>query len=384
MNIRDVLYMRNTGKLRPRASIQDKLLARKLGGSGVITTATGNPVSIITNKAQNAISTILSYSPRQSGSGDPSPINIRPIEGWTEANLFGCGKNLFSNIGLIQIDGKILNDNGDEVNATNSAYTEPLTDVKPNTTYILSGDLSEWGSGTAGGYRVYFYDRNGNFISRSANLKTTSGAVISPFTTPSDCVKIAYQYQRVNNYPKFDTIQLEVGTTATTYEPYTQGANNTISLGGTYYGFTVDVERGVLRSDGVLMTLDGTNENWTLSGSGDSRFFRLNLIEGGYVTQEGLCDQFVRTAIRTDNTDVGFNVALSQDYYHLRFRPNGISTMSIDDWKTMLANQPVHVIIYKSEPLEIPITPQTVALLAGANTLWCDGDEVSVTYKAKK
>ena len=58
MNIRDVLYMRNTGKLRPRASIQDKLLARKLGSGGVITTATGNPISIVTNRAQNAISTI--------------------------------------------------------------------------------------------------------------------------------------------------------------------------------------------------------------------------------------------------------------------------------------------------------------------------------------
>ena len=30
------------------------------------------------------------------------------------------------------------------------------------------------------------------------------------------------------------------------------------------------------------------------------------------------------------------------------------------------------------------LTPQTVALLAGNNTIWTDGDEVSVTYKAKK
>lgn len=60
MNIRDVLYMRNTRKLRPRASIQDKLLGKKLydENSGIITTATGNPISIVTNRAQNAISTI--------------------------------------------------------------------------------------------------------------------------------------------------------------------------------------------------------------------------------------------------------------------------------------------------------------------------------------
>jgi hypothetical protein len=35
-------------------------------------------------------------------------------------------------------------------------------------------------------------------------------------------------------------------------------------------------------------------------------------------------------------------------------------------------------------PQTITLTPQTVALLKGNNTLWTDGDEVSVTYKAKK
>ena len=34
--------------------------------------------------------------PVQSGSGDPSPSNVRPITGWTGATLTRCGKNLIN------------------------------------------------------------------------------------------------------------------------------------------------------------------------------------------------------------------------------------------------------------------------------------------------
>ena len=87
MNLNNILLVYNTGHIVPNAPIEDNLFGMKLGGRGIITIATGNPISIVTNKAQNAISTILSYSPKQSGSGDPSPSNVRPISGWTEANL---------------------------------------------------------------------------------------------------------------------------------------------------------------------------------------------------------------------------------------------------------------------------------------------------------
>lgn len=39
----------------------------------------------------------ISIEAIQSGSGDPSPTNIRPISGWDECNVTVCGKNLFDN-----------------------------------------------------------------------------------------------------------------------------------------------------------------------------------------------------------------------------------------------------------------------------------------------
>ena len=251
MNLKNILWVRNTGDIVPNAPIGDNLFGMKLSGGGIITTATGNPVSIVTNKAQNAISTILSYSPKQSGQGDPSPQNIRPIEGWAEANL--------------------------GVNSETPTLTE--------------------------------------------------------------------------------------------------------SLGGTYYGFSIDVERGVLRFDTEYVTLDGIDENWMIQGQENRKFFRLNLSTEGYRNGIAICDQYPCISIRTDNKDIGFNLAFSTNYFHFRFRPENVSEMDIDDWKAMLANQPVHVVIYRSEPIEIPLTPQTVALLAGANTLWTDGNSVTITYR---
>ena len=68
-----------------------KLLAlHALAGGVPLTeyTATGNPVSFETNVAKPLSECLLSFLPVQSGTGDPSPDNVRPITGWTGANVY--------------------------------------------------------------------------------------------------------------------------------------------------------------------------------------------------------------------------------------------------------------------------------------------------------
>lgn len=264
MNIRDVLYMRNTGKLRSRASIQDKFLARKLSGGGVITTATGNPVSIVTNKAQNTISTILSYSPKQSGSGTPSPTNIRPIEGWTEANL---------------------------------------------------GVNSE---------------------------------------TPT----------------------------------------KTISLGGTYYGFTVDLENGTATIRKLIYTFNGS-ENWRIAATGTNRIFRfdgafhpsiLRTRDNTYICNMARLTKHINNIENLNASHWFFRTTdnASSNYRLLVGTSTDDVDMTLEAFKAMLANTPMVIVADIETPQTIALTPQTVALLKGANTLWTDGDSLSVTYLAKK
>jgi len=53
-----------------------------------IKTVSGSVISISDALAQPAESLVVGIEPVQSGSGDPSPSNIRPISGWSNVNVY--------------------------------------------------------------------------------------------------------------------------------------------------------------------------------------------------------------------------------------------------------------------------------------------------------
>jgi hypothetical protein len=229
-------------------------------------TVEGNPLEINSPLAQNAISTILSFSPKQSGTGDPSPDNIRPIEGWTEANL---------------------------------------------------GVNSE---------------------------------------TP--------------------TI--------------------TISLGGTYYGFNVDLENGTVTVTHKLYTFDGSDdENWTLAATGTNRVFRYMTAFSEGIKKAGVNTYISNIAKKTtvinnmENTGYTFWYFRTTDSQSTNNRQLLVGTpvadvdMTLKEFKQMLANTPMIICAELATPQTITLTPQTVSLLKGRNTLWTDGDEISLTYRGE-
>ena len=56
----------------------------------------GSVISIDDGKLNEPLKACtVDINPVQSGSGTPSPSNIRPISGWTEANITVAGKNLY-------------------------------------------------------------------------------------------------------------------------------------------------------------------------------------------------------------------------------------------------------------------------------------------------
>lgn len=82
----------------------DILLAKKLSGGGdtpipdnayLLNEVEDVPADIVTfNDGANLPmpSLKVSIEPIQSGSGDPSPSNVRPIIGWIEAEVSVCGR----------------------------------------------------------------------------------------------------------------------------------------------------------------------------------------------------------------------------------------------------------------------------------------------------
>lgn len=164
----------------------------------------------------------VAIEPVQSGSGEPSPTNIRPIIGWDECKVTRCGKNLFDKTAIE--NNKWLNVTTGEIESSNGyAVTAPIK-VEANQTIIMSNPQSS---------RRWFYDINGNAIS----------LITSNTFTPSQdgYIRLTLALNNVN----LDTFQVEFGNQATTYEPY-NGTTYTIDLDGTRYGGKLDVVNGIV------------------------------------------------------------------------------------------------------------------------------------------
>ena len=161
-------------------------------------TISGNPLSFKTGTAQTALSTKISMEPIQDLHGYDSP--------WPA----GGGVNKYNSAETSFVEGGYLDDNGDFQYSSSSHYTSNYTEVKSNTQYTYSGTM--WSGGTVG--RLYFYDENKNWISRTIGIINVASYT---FTTPADCKYI--QIQCSTSIDGSDW-QIELGSTATSYYPY--------------------------------------------------------------------------------------------------------------------------------------------------------------------
>lgn len=369
-----------------RLGLYDRLFAQKIFDSGIITTATGNPVSIVTNKAQNAISTILSYSPKQTGT-NPSPQNICPIEGWTEANLTGAGKNIFGGLpfGMAVYNASYYKDIDTEnkiVTYTRSASAnEPLWnkfEQGKQYTFIITAKLTAEGRNNS--LVIKYTNGTRTDIDITSTEKTTY-AFVSDSGKTIDSINLSWYNA---NYCElyYEESGIFAGVHDTSYfVSYENPTETTISLGGTYYGFTVDAERGVLTVNSTFIDLGQLD--WQYS---NNIFFSRTpplFNNGGTAKFNGtiIADSYVEGIVSLNTPINGrIQVANSQDLPILRLSDDRFD--NADDLKIALNGR--MAVIELAEPITYTLTPQTVALLAGNNTLWTDGDNIEITYKAKK
>lgn len=170
-----------------------------------------------------------------------------PVKNWgvtVDANLSGVsavscsqgGKNLVDNSAAAWEGGNINTSGG---NATGAGYVRTIGyyDIGGGMSYEISGIATP---SQASDFRLFFYDETQTFISYK-NYGST------PRETPANA-----RYMRIRNVVGADmsTLQIEYGTTATAYEPYTAPTVLTVNLGRTIYGGSVDVVNGT-----------GTDEN---------------------------------------------------------------------------------------------------------------------------
>ena len=212
------------------------------GGSGV-----GKSGSMITL----ASNLVVNIQPQQSGSGNPSASNIREISGWDSASLIVAGKNLL-NVAIVSggVDGS-----GRTTTNGKRARTQGFIPVKPSTTYTASIKQGF----IVGAVHYYTGESVNQHITNYPNGTTS----FLTFTTPSHAAFIKILYTKDNKNDSISAAEieqmegmLEIGATASAYEPY-RGNNYDFTFSATVYGGTINAVTGELRKRPYYSSYNG-------------------------------------------------------------------------------------------------------------------------------
>lgn len=204
----------------------------KGGGSGHEETTTSN--TFVTDMVAPLRKLLLSFAPKQSGSGDPSPTNVRPISGWDGVSVTRCGFNIWDEEWEV---GAYNASTGAKASSSNRIRCKNKIHVLPNTTYYFHCGRPY------GTLQWYAYGAEKNYIG-------TMSSSNSKFTTASNCYYVTWNggANSPTSYANDICINISDASKNGTYEPY---AGQTYSASwqteaGTVYGGTLDMVSGVL------------------------------------------------------------------------------------------------------------------------------------------
>lgn len=193
----------------------------------IINTASGEIASFADGADDMPIkSLVVNIEPVQSGSGDPSPENIRPISGHTGASVTRTGVNVWDE----QWENGYINGSGGLSEYELAIRSKNYCTCKPNTTYQLKTPA------TMTGYAIAWYTTNKQFIDRIVNTRIV--------TAPNDAYffKVSlYNYKSDGRTEYLHDVSFSYPSTDADYhEGHVQSLSVTFpSEAGTVYGGTL-------------------------------------------------------------------------------------------------------------------------------------------------
>lgn len=350
------------------------LLKGATGGSKAIeATATGNPLTFVTDLARPLKSLLIPFSPRQEGSGDPSPENIRPILPWDGLTVFGGGVNIFvlssydwnntvseNPIYTLNADGSITVIRNDD---RSWAAVAELTGLKKGK-YVL-----QWtGIGTI----------RARYRSGSATMTSVDGAL--PFTIDDNNTSIIIKIFP-GDYPATGNVQIACGEEAKPYEaPHITETD--ISFPSPVYGGTLDVVSGVLT---VTLGLKHFTKDDSFStpeavvyGSGMRTY--VSLPNGNRESYPTLYSDKLKPQKQSYPDEYGCSANVNNAL--LVGLPTTIDTkQKLNDWLDEIGGFDV---VYPVTPQTVTLTPAQITALVGNNTIWSDADGSMTAVYLKK
>ena len=337
-------------------------------------------------------STATAYAPYE---------NICPISGRDSVTVMRTGKNLLPNTGESKTTaGVTWTKNADgtiTVSGTATGYSDfeiGYAKVTPDMGMITLSGID--GTTNVNWGYITLRDANNEGI---VNFTTGSASASLRFDISGypNADKIRVTVKRSNNVATSGVIkpQLELGSTASAYEPY-DGTSVTVQLGQTVYGGKVNFTTGEMTVDRAIKTVSAIT---TVS----STYIKSDATDG-YIRFDGeiypsinamlqpndLCaDSFAFKAKAIwsatgyancwtiNSTQVHFNIA--NDLLGITDYTQETTETAKTKLNAYLAEHPVTLTI-PIEPFTVQLAPASLSTLKGQNNVWSDADSVEVDY----
>ena len=316
---------------------------------------------------------IANIEPKQSGSGDPAPDNVRPISGSTEVALTHFKKNYISTSMIEQ--GGIDATSGQDT-ASNSRVRTTFIKVNPNTTYTVAVNSSNTNLVV---FHILEYRSDNSYIGSSNVTIATKTFVTGANTafvrfTARDTTNVNITPADLANW------QLEVGSSATAFEAYSEEVK-TIDLGRTVCGGTLNVTTGGLNSSYKLANLSEFTWEYDSTTYAFGIFQTTGNISDKAANKNFICEIY-KNAGNYRGTLADKEIGVFNNTTGLRricIRDDSLT--SLQDFESAIIGKKIAYEI--TTPETYSIDPETnIKTNLGVNNIYADTGNVSVTYRA--
>lgn len=292
-------------------------------------------------------------------SGTPTPSNPLPISGHTGLTITRTGANLFdiSTIDSIDTDGNGTMRNGC-IFSLRGAFT--ASGVQTENAYIY-GKIK---SGSTYGSIIYFTSGSPTTFSRTLTINQGEELLIYD---GSSVATMSASTERLG------IIKIELGNTATAYEPYTATTYpvSWSEQGTVYGGYFKD---GELWKTHILETYTGASgESWTIASDNTQRIAKPS------------------SAKVSDNTYSNMALITSASSPAWGYFRLGASNLiinlgtfsNVSDFKTWLGSNNLQMVYELATPVKVADLEEVeITSLLGVNNIWCDTGDCEVEYRA--
>ena len=337
--------------------------------SKAVETETGSFKSLTGGKLESCV---VNFVPVQSGSGDPSPSNVRPITGHSSIDVDFYGKNFY--------------DGSDVEKTASDLYVEvTLTHPIPGGSIYYLSAIAENELLTISQLLIRGYDSNGVKQVETSLPNGRGGRTSCPFWPfgSNDIVKLRFygsNYSTTStNEVTFKDICIEKsGYEDYVYEPFVSKSEN-YGLGGTYYSGQVNLATGEMTVDEKIVVFDGSNDenigyltnplrfniempsDSILSGTGSdvqTKHFGLSSNEFAEITDE-----------EGRNGSIGFHLRVNNTHNMLLCLGASSTITDVASLRTWLSSNNLQVCYPLATPQTIQLTPQQIDTLVGMNNI---------------